>query len=262
VKSQGEDGSRLGQGLVHIGDLTKHLPGKNISVALESDLPEEQYDCPICRDARFVHPRGEDDKIDYSQVVPCECVKEELAREKVQAMLRMCELPPKTVHMTFDNFKMGPGLEEVYEATLALAEERSDSDWLALISDSNRGKTHLLVAACRHWLTRGKPARYAYVPLLMEELRRGYREEGDRSYDSRFDFFLNVPMLALDDLGVENRTPWVQEKLDTIVDYRLMNGLALVVTTNLTMDGLNFRVASRLRRNGKVIYIDAPEYET
>ncbi len=175
-------------------------------------------------------------------------------------MLQLCELPPATEKMTFDDFAVSPPLKEAYEAALALAEERSTSNWLTLICDVNRGKTHLLVAICRHWLTRGKPAHYAYVPLLMEELRRGYREEGDMSFDRRFDFFLNVPLLALNDLGTENRTPWVQEKLDTIIDYRLMQGLALVVTTNLTVDDLDFRVASRLKRHGKVIFIDAPEY--
>jgi len=177
-------------------------------------------------------------------------------------MLQMCEMPPATEKMTFDNFEVSPRLKEVYEAALALAEGRSTSNWLTLISDVGRGKTHLLIATCRHWLTRGKPARYAYVPLLMEELRRGYREDGDMSFDRRFDFFLNVPLLALDDLGTENRTPWVQEKLDTIIDYRLMNGLALVVTTNLTIDDLNFRVAARLRRHGKIIFIDAPDHTT
>ncbi len=111
-------------------------------------------------------------------------------------------------------------------------------------------------------MMRGIPARYAYVPLLLDELRRGFRADGDQSYERRFDFYLNVPLLMLDDLGVENSTRWVQEKLDTIVDHRLMNGLSLLVTTNLTMDELNFRISSRLqRRNGRVVVIDAAEFE-
>jgi hypothetical protein len=40
-----------------------------------------------------------------------------------------------------------------------------------------------------------------------------------------------------------------------------MNNLPLLVTTNLTMDELHFRISSRLqRRNGKVIVIDVPEF--
>ena len=173
----------------------------------------------------------------------------------------MCELPTGAgaEGMTFERWKPREELVEAYEAALAMAEGRSNS-WLTFMSDTKRGKTHLVVAICRRWIAAGKPARYAYVPLLLEELRRGFQREGDYSYESRFDFFLNVPLLALDDLGTENSTPWVQEKLDTIIDYRLMHGLALLVTTNLTMNEMSFRIRGRLQRGGRIVYIDAPEY--
>ena len=131
----------------------------------------------------------------------------------------------------------------------------------------DRGKTHLAIAICRHWLARGKVARYIYVPLLLEELRRGYnpRKEDD-SYDRKLDFLLNVPLLVLDDLGVEYDTPWAQEKLNIIVDYRCVNGLSLVATTNKRMtaikkeDALAPRIASRLQRYGQVVVLTAGEY--
>ena len=176
-------------------------------------------------------------------------------------MMKSCELPVGTGHMTFEGFKMHPGLREAYDACFAFAEGEADFSFLTLWSDTGRGKTHLGIAVVRRWLARQIPARYAYVPLLLEELRRGFRVEGDMSYERRFDFYLNVPLLMLDDLGVESSTRWVQEKLDTIIDHRLMNNLSTLVTTNLTMDDLNFRIASRLqRRNSKVIVIDAPEF--
>jgi len=176
-------------------------------------------------------------------------------------MMKSCELPVGTGHMTFENFQMRSGLQEAYDACLALADGEAESPFLTLWSGTGRGKTHLGVATVRRWLTRGIPARYAYVPLLLDELRRGFRAEGDLSYERRWDFYLNVPLLMLDDLGVESSTRWVQEKLDTIIDHRLMNNLSTLVTTNLTMDELNFRIASRLqRRNGKVIVIDAAEF--
>lgn len=249
-----------------VGDVIKRLLMKNTSPA--SHLPsvqvsnEAREDCPICGGAQFVHPHREDGKVDYSRVVPCQCVRAKLAEEKRKRMLRMCELPLKAQGWTFENFEVLPGLEEAYEAALELAEERADSNWLALMSGTDRGKTHLLAAICHRWLDKGKPARYAYVPRLFDELRRGFQEVGDGSYEARWDFFLNVPLLALDDLGTENRTPWVQERLDTIIDSRLTSGLALVVTTNLPMEDLPFRIRSRLSREGRVVYIAAPEYHT
>lgn len=216
-------------------------------------------ECRICQGHQVVHPLKTGGKPDYAQVVPCQCVREAWEREKQQRLLAACELPAGTEHMTFEKFRLSPGLKEAYEAALALAEE-TNTLWLTLMSETDRGKTHLAVAICRRWLARGKIARYAYVPLLLEELKRGFRREEDYSYESRFDYFLNVPLLVLDDLGVENKTTWVQEKIDTLVDYRLMNGLGLVVTTNCSMEELPFRIASRLQRRGKVVVIDAPEF--
>lgn len=254
-----EPGAPDRRNLTSLGEVLKHLPVTNTSGVFPGEVVET-YDCDTCLDAGWVHPRREDGSVDYSKVEPCECVKESLERRRVHWMLRNCELPSDTGKMTFEKFQVLPGLEEAYDAALAVAEEVDDSNWLTLMSDADRGKTHLLIAVCRRWLARGRPARYAYVPLLLDELRRGFREEGDHSYESRFDFFLNVPLLALDDLGTESGTDWVDEKLDTIIDYRLVHGLPLMVTTNRSLDELPFRLSSRLRRRGKIIYIDAPEF--
>lgn len=247
----------------HVSEAIKNLRLKGTGRALSDEPGEvEQFACPICCDAHVVHPVGEDGKVDYSSVVPCECVREQMKRERAQILLRYCELPAGTEHMTFENFKVAPQLQQAYDLALQQA-EGGEVTWLTLMAGTNRGKTHLAIAICRHWLASGRPAKYAYVPLLLEELRRGFREEGDMSYEARFDRFLNIPLLVLDDLGTENRTPWVQEKLDIIVDYRLMQALPLVVTTNAPVDELPFRLTSRLDRlpSSRVVFIDAPEFE-
>ena len=221
-------------------------------------MADQTFNCIVCHDAKMVHSRRTDGTIDYSQVVPCLCMRDTIERARRQRLLSWCELPPASDNMTLECFKVGPGLQDAYRAAQQLASGELNL-WLTLISETNRGKTHLAAAICRAWLERGVPARYAYVPLLLDEIRRGY-QVGDGSYESRFDAFLNVPLLVLDDLGVEHSTPWVQEKLDTIVDYRMMHDLALVVTTNKSLSELSPRIVSRLRRNGRIITIAAPEH--
>lgn len=247
------------------------FPPKNTSGVSDAQRKVEQYQCSICRDAHIVHPRKVDGKPDYSRSVPCRCVLEQWERDRARHLLATCELPAASGHMTLERFVQRPGLEEAYAEAMKAADYEAPpvdvSDpgaagpWLTFMADTSRGKTHLAVAICRGWLARGKVARYAYVPLLLEELRSGFqRQEGENSYGVRFDAFLNVPLLVLDDLGTENRTPWVQEKLDTLVDYRLMHGLGLVVTTNCPLERLPFRLANRLERRGKIVYINAEEY--
>lgn len=247
--------------LEHIGKVLENIrPKSSATASIGEPAPGEQFTCAICHDAGILHPRGEDGKPDSSKVVPCQCMREQIERERREQLLTYCELPAATTHMTFEDFILSPPLQEAYDLAIQMAEGTGKNTWLTLLSGVDRGKTHLLIAICRRWLQKGKPARYAYVPLLLEELRRGFREEGDKSYEARFDRFLNVPLLALDDLGTEASTPWVNEKLDTILDYRLVQGLPLVATTNKRMDELPFRIASRLRRAGRVVVIDAPEF--
>jgi DNA replication protein DnaC len=180
-------------------------------------------------------------------------MREQVERKKTQYLLSWCELPPDADHMTFDNFRQSGNSNEAYNAAKRIVD--GSLNWLTLISKVDHGKTHLAVAACHEWLKQGKPARYAYVPLLLDELRRGFGVDGKGDYEMRFNDFLNVPLLVLDDLGTENSTPWVQEKLDTIVDYRLMHQLSLIVTTNFSLKRLSERIASRLLRNGEVVTI-------
>ena len=250
------------ENLTPLGEVLKNLPTSNTSGASRpTNEADEVYTCLLCRDNRFVHPIREG-KPDYTRVIPCQCVEGKLAEKRRVRMLEGCELPPRAAEWTFETFERLPGLEEVYDEALAFAEDRSNSKWLILMSGSDRGKTHLLFAICHHWLGEGWPARYAYVPDLLDELRQGFRGDGAQSFEARWHFFRNVPLLALDDLGTENKTPWVQERLDTLINYRLTHGLAMVVTTNTPMEDLPFRIRSRLEREGRVIYIRAPEYRT
>lgn len=134
--------------------------------------------------------------------------------------------------------------------------------WLTLISNVDAGKSHLAVAVARKWLSRFTPARYALVPKLLDDLRKGYDPRNELSFDQEFDILCDTPLLILDDLGMESSTPWANEKLEMLVEIRAASGLPLMVTTNLSLDALSPRIASRLQRYrpGKVVVIDAPEF--
>ena len=177
-------------------------------------------------------------------------------------MLRYCSLPVDTEDMTFAGFLTSPVLQEAFDAAKAVA--AGNLRWLTLISKVDRGKTHLAVAICRERIVRGEAAKYTYVPLLLDELRAGFNDD---SYRVRMQQFLDVPLLVLDDLGMTRKpSDWAMEKLNTIIDYRYINGKELVVTMNCPINAIpgddEGRIGSRLQRvrNGKVVAIEAPEF--
>lgn len=220
-------------------------------------------ECPYCGGAGFVHPMKEG-KPQWDKVLPCSCRKEEVAAENKKFMLLSCHFPPFTETMTLDNFKVGKGLQEGFTAAKSMAASPGEIRWLTFIGQNSIGKTHLAIAICKAWLEAGIPARYAFVSLLLDELRSGYSTDNpENNYDAKFKYYCSVPLLLLDDYGAESKTPWVQEKMDALVDYRLMNNLSLIVTSNLPLDDMPPRIKSRLIRHPKssVVVMGGEDYK-
>lgn len=220
----------------------------------------DEFKCQICHDRGWVCFDVELGHPDFERVERCQCMKEQDEQERRERFLRLCRLPQGTDDRTFENFKVRTGLEDAYQAAVDVADGKLK--WLTLMGDVDTGKSHLAISICRKWLERDRPARYVAVPKLLDELRHGYHPDADMSYDQEFYFYENVDLLVLDDLGMESPTSWAQEKLDMLVNSRYENALPLVVTTNLGLDQISPRIASRLKRVefGEVVNIQAIEY--
>lgn len=219
---------------------------KNAETRIEPSLVVK-YKCDKCHDSGFVTldvPVG-DPK--YGRAEPCICRAEARKKAQEEIYLKLCRIPDNRPEWTLENFKVRPGAEEMIKIAWNIANDKG-LKWVTYISASGYGKTHLAVGICRKWLARGKSARYVYVPDLIMELKEGFDAEGLNSYTAKMNFFKNVSLLALDDLGTENATPWVRTQLDTIIDHRYVHKLPLVVTTNKSLNELMPRIASRLQR--------------
>lgn len=225
---------------------------------------EEVPDCDICHGSGWLHPLKEDGKPDYSKTARCECRHKADDKQKQERYLELCKIPPGKSDLTFETFKVRPGLESAHDAALQLADDTGAVRWLTLMSGVDRGKTHLALAVCRRWLDKGRPARYVYVPDMLDELRSSYDNEGEDSYKSMFYGLCNMPLLVLDDFPSERemRTQWAIEKMEQLVHNRDTHGLPLMVTTNKALDELPNRVESRLKRvkGSVIINIKAEEY--
>jgi len=133
--------------------------------------------------------------------------------------------------------------------------------WLLLQGGFGSGKTHLAAAIANHAVSLGVPTIFQTVPDLLEKLRSAYGEPGV-SFQDRLDQIQSVQLLILDDFGTQNATGWAQEKLFQIINYRYINRLSTVVTTNLSLDEIEGRIRSRLQdvELVKRISISAPDY--
>ncbi len=104
-------------------------------------------------------------------------------------------------------------------------------DWLVLTGGYGSGKTHLAAAIANARRAMGDHnVLFVVVPDLLDHLRATYAPDSHVSYDTRLDQVRNAPLLILDDLGTHSATPWAQEKLYQIFNYRYNARLPTVIT--------------------------------
>ena len=206
-----------------------------------------KVNCEYCGGAGYVHP-VENGRIQYDRTIPCICRKSESEKRIRRYLLDSCDLPPGTDDMDFKSFKVLPEVKTAFNIAKEMADKPGELRWITFMGVNGTGKTHLAISICKAWLNAGIPAKYAFVPLLLDELREGFNRQNGENYQKRFDYYCNVPLLILDDLGAESSTAWVQEKLETIVDYRMFHKLSLIITSNNALEQFSNRIRSRLPR--------------
>lgn len=175
--------------------------------------------------------------------------------------------------MTFSNFKIAASSRlqseerESLLAALQAAKQFADQPrgFLTLLGTNGCGKTHLAAAIANRVLAEGHSVFFAVVPDLLDHLRASFAPGREASYDETFERVRTVDLLVLDDLGAQVASPWAQEKLFQIVNFRTVAGMATVVTTDRDRKSLvaaHPRIAARLFDPGvgTEIAILAPHY--
>jgi DNA replication protein DnaC len=111
-------------------------------------------------------------------------------------------------------------------------------------------------------LNLGYPPLFINVPDLMDHLRATFHPESRETYDQRFEEIRNAPLLILDDLGGQNPSAWVKEKLYQLFNYRYYSERPTVVTTSVPLDKLDERLLTRIldRRLCKLFEFNVPSY--
>lgn len=208
--------------------------------------------CPICGGTGWITENVPVEHPNFGKAFRCSCQLPELESRQLERLRRLSNMQ-HLERMTFETFlPEGHGLNERQRTSLRLAHERASAfarkpqGWLLLRGGYGCGKTHLAAAIANECLARGQPVLFVNAPDLLDHLRATFGPDSEVSFDQRFDEIRDAPVLILDDLGTQSATPWAQEKLYQIFNYRYNAQLPTVITTNQDLAELDPRLRSRL----------------
>jgi DNA replication protein DnaC len=241
-----------------IGEILKQT-GSQDGIERASDLtrdhlPDEPADdaCPHCGGAGYVRRAVQLGHPDFGRAFPCECTRDEKEDARQARLLRYSNLGPLS-RLTFENLSpRGRSPNAAHQEAFAAATRAAEAfavapkGWLVLVGPSGCGKTHLSAAIAGKCIEAAQTALFMVVPDLLDHLRAAYQPGSDAGYDEVFETVRNAPVLILDDLGVQNMTPWVEEKLYQLINHRYSSQLPTVITTNCDLASFDQRLQTRL----------------
>ena len=260
-----------------LGEILKKTPISTSKASTGTSSSAEDGDaaaeCPLCKGAGFVYPMLDSGRPDYSKVVACKCGKDEMDGERVERLRRESgDLALKLLRsMTFETFdpkrvnlpkEQQQNLSKAYQTALEYAKQLDG--WLVFLGPNGCGKTHLAAAIGNHQLQKGNPVYFKVVPDLLDHLRSAFGPDSRSTYDEIFERVKNAPLLILDDFGEQASTPWAQEKLYQVINYRYNAQLPTVITSCFSLEDIEMRISSRLAdiRLSTSFNINVPDYRS
>jgi len=117
---------------------------------------------------------------------------------------------------------------------------------LTLTGAVGTGKTHVAVGLIRLACGLGVEARFYGTPELLTRIKATYNHTAGETEDDVLRELAEVPLLVLDDLGVERPSDWVRDRLYQIVNARYVAQRPIVVTANEDLSDLAPRLGRRI----------------
>lgn len=221
---------------------------------LETEDEVSEYKCPKCRDLRFI--------IKDNEAIPCSCK----AIREAEEILIKSGISEEFRKKTFNNFDYSYDMS-IYDAFYKAKSYVNNFDYsspsrnksIMFVGQVGSGKTHLSMAIANSLMEKGVGVLYMPYRDNITSIKQNMRDE--EYYRKATNKFKNAKVLLIDDLFKGNITGSDVNIMFEIVNFRYLNNLPLIVSSEKSIDEImeiDEAIGSRLYEmsNGYVVNIN------
>lgn len=195
--------------------------------------------CPACRDDAY---KAEIEESRLSRLAQIEIAH--------QSRLERAAIPARFMTRTLDNFKAEtPNQIKALKISKDFAqgwkETQRKGDWLVFSGKPGTGKSHLAIAILQAIMP-GQVGRYMTCMELIQTIRATWRKDSEDSENELLDAMTNIPLLVLDEIGVQYGTESEQHHLFDVLDRRYREMRPTILLTNQNKEGFRQFVGDRV----------------
>lgn len=198
--------------------------------------PEPEYECQKCKDTGFVYRTDENG---YEIACRCECYEIRQSR----GMMKRSGISAEFQKKTFDNFttKGNAQLTNAKDKAMQYVEHfgQTEHDRYNSIMFSGQvgaGKTHLGTAICGALMKNGVAVIYMAYRNAVTKIKQNIIDEA--VYNRELNQYTSARVLYIDDLLKGRLTDTDINIMYEIVNYRYMNNMPIIISTEKTPNEL------------------------
>lgn len=178
---------------------------------------------------------------DYFMPIMCECKQRMVDKyekqkrfEAVEALRRECIQDVGYHDFRFENDDGADSkISEVCRRYVETWEKNKEHGiGILFYGEVRTGKTFMACCIANALIDRMIPAHITNFTTILENL------SGFGSKSEYMSYLQDVPLLGIDDLGVERDTPFALEKIQNVVDARSRSRKPIIFTTNLSLEAI------------------------
>lgn len=209
--------------------------------AAGASVPAKIHQCPTCKDQEGWFQQVVDDENGktYEVWIDCQCYR----RRQATQLLASSRITPEFWNKAFTHFQtdgLASCIREAFDAAVEYVQafdriRSSEQNSLALLGRSGSGKTHLLMAVANRLNDAGVGVLYFPWVEGFDDLKRNFDV-----LPRKIHMLKTADVLFIDDLfkGRERPTPFQLEQLFAVVNYRYLNHLPMLISSERDIDRL------------------------